>query len=260
MVEAYPTSFQTSATGFSAASIAQGEALFKQHCVVCHGPDGQGDGPAASGLRIRPADLTQAHILAHSDGEMYWFLTHGIDDPEGGRAMPGFADALSPEDRWALIDYVRAHSAGVTIQQDTAFDAPVRAPALPLVCSGVNASNMKDLTGHAVVVFLGNTVAAVPIQDAVTLLVPESDLKPRPISCVAADPAAWNAFAVLADLPPDEAGGSEFLIDPDGWLRAVRRPGATNGWHSGDDLIGAIRGISAHPIKQSSGALHEHHH
>jgi putative copper export protein/mono/diheme cytochrome c family protein len=260
VIEAYPTTFQTSPTGFSAASIAHGQALFAQNCVVCHGPEGDGNGSAAVGLRIRPADLTQSHILEHTDGEMYWFMTHGVDDPEGGRAMPGFAAALSPEDRWALIDYVRAHSAGVAIQQDTAFDTPVRTPAFSIVCNGVGAAAMADLMGRAVVVFLGDTPAAVPTRDAVTLLVPERDLKPRPDTCVATDPAAWNAFAVLADLPLDEAAGSVFLIDPNGWMRAVQRPSATNGWHSRDDLLAAIRGICAHPIEQSSGASHEHHH
>ena len=101
-VEAYPTSFQTSPTGFAAASIVRGQALFAQNCVTCHGANGEGDGPRAAGLRIKPADLTMPHIWEHTDGEMFWWLTHGIDDPEGhGQAMPGFADSLSADDRWA---------------------------------------------------------------------------------------------------------------------------------------------------------------
>ena len=50
-VEAYPTSFQTSPTGFSAASIAHGQALFMQNCVACHGPEGRRQRPR----RRRPA-------------------------------------------------------------------------------------------------------------------------------------------------------------------------------------------------------------
>jgi hypothetical protein len=65
---------------------------------------------------------------------------------------------------------------------------------------------------------------------------------------------------VLANLPPDEAAASAFLIDPNGWLRAVQHPGATGDWHSRDDLLAAIRGICAHPIEQTSGVSHEHHH
>ena len=267
-VEAYPTSFQTSPTGFSAAAIAHGQALFMQNCVSCHGPEGEGNGPAAAGLHIKPSDLTQPHVFDHTDGEMFWWLTHGIDDPEGGLAMPGFANALSAEDRWALIDYVRAHNAGVAMQQDSALDQPVRAPALPIECNGVAASTMADLHGHAVFVVLGDAATdriAVPSRDAITLEVSAGDLsagniKPAPGSCIATGPAGWNAYAILADLPLDEAAGSEFLVDPNGWLRAVQRPGATSGWHSRDDLLAAIRGICTHPIEQPSGGSHEHHH
>ncbi len=262
-VEAYPTSFQTSPTGFSAAAIAHGQALFVQNCVSCHGPEGEGNGPAAAGLHIKPSDLTQPHIFDHTDGEMFWWLTHGIDDPEGGLAMPGFANALSAEDRWALIDYVRAHNAGVAMQQDSALVQPVRAPAMPIECNGMAASTMGDLHGRAVFVALGDAATdrmAIPPRDAITVEVSAGNIKPAPGSCIATGPTGWNAYAVLADLPLDETAGSEFLVDPNGWLRAVQRPGATSGWHSRDDLLAAIRGICTHPIEQPSGASHEHHH
>jgi mono/diheme cytochrome c family protein len=260
LVEAYPTSFQTSASGFSAASIAHGQALFLQSCAACHGPEGEGNGPAAADLHIKPADLTQPHLQDHTDGDLFWFVTHGLDGPEGGLAMPGFADALSSDDRWALVEYVRAHNAGVTIRQDAAFDPPIRAPALTIDCNGVTASAMGDLLGHAVLVALGDTAPPVPSQDAVTLFVPAEYRRPAPGTCVAADPSAWNAYAVLADLPLNEAAGSAFLVDPNGWLRAGERPGAAGGWHSNDDLLAEIRGICAHPIEQPGGASHEHHH
>jgi copper resistance protein D len=70
-IEAYPTSFYASPTGFSVPSIAAGEALFAQNCTSCHGPDGHGDGHAAKDLQPPPADLTAAHIYAHSDGDLF---------------------------------------------------------------------------------------------------------------------------------------------------------------------------------------------
>jgi putative copper export protein/mono/diheme cytochrome c family protein len=260
LIEAYPTSFQTAPAGFSAASIARGQTLFLQNCVACHGPEGAGDGPAAARMRIRPADLTQPHILEHTDGELFWYLTHGIDDPEGGLAMPGFADALSADDRWAVVNYVRAHNAGVAMQQQAAFDLPVQAPSMPIVCNGLNASSMHDLLGHAVLIVLGAPAISVPLQDAVTLSVTEDTSQPQPGRCAAAEAAAFNVYAVLADLPVDKAAGSAFLVDPEGWIRAVQRPNATGGWHSPDDLLAAIRGICAHAIEQTSGVPHEHHH
>lgn len=40
-------------------SPADGQAMFKEYCAVCHGTAGKGDGPAANALKKRPADLTQ---------------------------------------------------------------------------------------------------------------------------------------------------------------------------------------------------------
>ena len=61
---------------------------------------------------------------------------------------------------------------------------------------------------------------------------------------------AWFVGAGLASM-----SGAAFLIDANGWLRAVHRPGAAGGW-----LAGAIRDIEARPIQQLSGEPHEHHH
>ncbi len=37
--------------------IAQGSAIFHDHCAVCHGERGRGDGPAAGALTPRPTNL-----------------------------------------------------------------------------------------------------------------------------------------------------------------------------------------------------------
>lgn len=36
-----------------------GKSLFHEYCAACHGPNGKGDGPAVSALKIAPGDLTQ---------------------------------------------------------------------------------------------------------------------------------------------------------------------------------------------------------
>lgn len=111
-VPAYPTSFYRSPTAFAATSIMRGAALFPSNCAACHGADGRGDGPLAAKLPVPPADLTASHLWAHPDGELFWWLANGIEAPDGQPAMPGFADKLPPDNRWALIDYVRANNAG----------------------------------------------------------------------------------------------------------------------------------------------------
>lgn len=52
------------ATPLRAQSV--GEQLFMNNCIACHGVTGHGDGPQATHLKTRPADLTQ--IAARRDG------------------------------------------------------------------------------------------------------------------------------------------------------------------------------------------------
>jgi putative copper export protein/mono/diheme cytochrome c family protein len=259
-VGAYPTSFQTSPTGFTAASIARGQIIFSENCTACHGPNADGKGPAAAALRIKPADLTMPHIWEHRDGEMFWWLTHGVDDPEGGLAMPGFGTILSVDDRWALVDFIRAHNAGVGMQQEKSFDVPLRAPAFAVTCAGIGASNMADLQGSPVHVVTSNAEKhSLSRRYAITLDLNDRDT-PASGSCVAADPAAWSAYAVLADLPAGGLAGSEFLIDPNGWLRAAHRADAPGGWQTGNQLLTAIYNIRTHPLEKPTGGHNEHHH
>jgi copper resistance protein D len=92
------------AVPYVAASVVQGRALYRVHCRACHGIAGYGDGPAGAGFPRRPADLTAQHAADHTAGDLFWWLTHGIP----GSGMPGFADRLRPEERWDLINFVRA--------------------------------------------------------------------------------------------------------------------------------------------------------
>lgn len=64
---------------------------------------------AAAGLPIRPANLTEAHLFAHTPGELFWWVSHG----RANGAMPGFADVPKPRRRWDVINFVRARAAGV---------------------------------------------------------------------------------------------------------------------------------------------------
>jgi copper resistance protein D len=107
MVDAYPTTYVRPIVPYNALSIANGLELYHEHCAVCHGEEGYGDGPAAAGLRPRPADLTAKHTADHTAGDIFWWLTHGMK----GTAMPGFQDRLSEEERWDLINVVRILSA-----------------------------------------------------------------------------------------------------------------------------------------------------
>jgi len=52
----------------AATSPTSGQEMFKTYCAACHGEDGKGNGPAASALKVPPADLT---MLAKNSGGTY---------------------------------------------------------------------------------------------------------------------------------------------------------------------------------------------
>jgi len=124
---AYPTSFYAPAEPYAAASIVRGAAIYADNCVPCHGATGRGDGPAAAGLPVRPADLTEPHLFAHSPGDLFWWVSHGMD--EG--VMPGFAGELNPNQRWDVINFIRARAAGVVALQIRPEVAAAVAPEVP---------------------------------------------------------------------------------------------------------------------------------
>src|SRR5579863_7921147 len=54
-------------TAVQQSDASSGKAMFASYCAVCHGPAGKGDGPAASELKVGPADLTQ--LAKKNDGK-----------------------------------------------------------------------------------------------------------------------------------------------------------------------------------------------
>lgn len=82
-------------------SVQRGEKVFTSVCWTCHGMGGHGDGPAAAGLPIAPAKLSDPVVQAQSNGALYWKITHGRG------AMPTYEEVLSREERWAVVQYLR---------------------------------------------------------------------------------------------------------------------------------------------------------
>lgn len=82
-------------------NLKAGEETFRENCEVCHGPKGDGTGPTAKTLTIKPANFTDAKLMsAETDGSLFWKMS------KGRGAMPSWEDQLSDTERWQLVMYV----------------------------------------------------------------------------------------------------------------------------------------------------------
>jgi mono/diheme cytochrome c family protein len=88
------------------AAIEAGKQTFNIYCASCHGQSGQGDGPAAASLDPKPQDLA-GHEMEMGDDYLYWRIAEGGMMEPFKSAMPAWKDALSEDQIWQIIAYLR---------------------------------------------------------------------------------------------------------------------------------------------------------
>lgn len=87
----------------------KGAAIFAKHCTACHGKSGAGDGKAGRELSPSPGNLVWLSDVPEKqwDAYMYWATAEG--GSALGSAMPAYKDSLSPDEIWAVTDYIQAN-------------------------------------------------------------------------------------------------------------------------------------------------------
>jgi mono/diheme cytochrome c family protein len=85
----------------TAASLAEGKALFETNCVICHGQASAERGPVGKKLVPPPPGLDPVMVRGLSDSTIFKAITFGF-----GR-MPVFQDKLTPQERWNLVNFLR---------------------------------------------------------------------------------------------------------------------------------------------------------
>lgn len=78
-------------------NLAHGKELFLTTCAPCHGETGAGDGPVAHLLKHAPVNLN----VMVPDGFIFGYIRNG------GVYMPSYGDAMSADERWDVVLWVK---------------------------------------------------------------------------------------------------------------------------------------------------------
>lgn len=110
-----------------------GQRVYAQHCAVCHGPDGRGNGPAAPSLRPHPRDFTKGQFKYKStpvgqpptDEDLIRVVSEGLQ----ASAMPYWRDLLTEQEIREVISYIKSMSPVFQKTTPRPLAIPPRVPA-----------------------------------------------------------------------------------------------------------------------------------
>ncbi len=95
-----------------------GKELFNTYCSACHGYDGLAQSPASL-LGVHALSLMTAQARHFTDGYLYSMIRYGR-----GR-MPQYGDKIvRPDERWAVVDYLRQLQAASPVDPGPAAAVP----------------------------------------------------------------------------------------------------------------------------------------
>ena len=86
------------------SSLTVGRQHYQTFCVPCHGPAAKGgvSGPVATKFIPTP-DLTNAELQRQrTDGYWHSYIV------AGGAVMPSYGEALSSQEAWHIVNYLRS--------------------------------------------------------------------------------------------------------------------------------------------------------
>lgn len=91
------------ASGYAASGDpAKGKDLYGKHCLVCHGPQGKGDGPTGKAIVPSAADFTSARSKKKPPAELLKVIQEG----RANTAMGAWTRQLSEEEIQHVLAYV----------------------------------------------------------------------------------------------------------------------------------------------------------
>jgi mono/diheme cytochrome c family protein len=86
----------------TAALLRRGQERYTIYCMPCHSPAGDGDGPVVRRGFPHPPSYHEQRLRDAPDRHFFDVIT------QGHGVMYSYADRVSPQDRWAIVAYIRA--------------------------------------------------------------------------------------------------------------------------------------------------------
>jgi putative copper export protein len=218
----WPATYVRPSVPYAVNSIVSGAALYNEHCAGCH-----------TGLRA-------ARLERHTAGDLFWLISHGARKSR----MPGFRDRLSTDQRWDLVNFLRALEAAEVAQRAGVILEPgrtrVAAPDFTFAVGPIPPQALRDFRGRRMVYLvlyslpdslerirdIARIIDALDLQGVEIIAVP-TDAAPDAIRRLGG--ARGLYFSVVTDGAPEIVSAyrlfapgtphAEFLVDRQGYVR-----------------------------------------
>jgi mono/diheme cytochrome c family protein len=111
---AYPDDVEVFPIQVTKETVIRGKERYEIFCTACHGLTGNGDGMIVRRGFRRAASFNDDRLRQAPVGHFFDAITNGWG------AMPSYAPQIPPQDRWAIVAYIRALQLSQAAQQPSA--------------------------------------------------------------------------------------------------------------------------------------------
>jgi len=108
---AYPDDVEVFPIAVTKETVQRGKERYEIFCTACHGLTGNGDGMIVRRGFRRAASFNDDRLRQAPVGHFFDAISNGWG------AMPSYAPQIPPQDRWAIVAYIRALQLSQAVQQ-----------------------------------------------------------------------------------------------------------------------------------------------